>query len=103
MKIQNKKELRRLLEKNKDTIQDFGVEKVGVFGSFVQNKQKEESDVDLLIEFKKEKKTYRNFINFAQYIEKLLERKVEILTPESLSPYIAPHIKREVEYVQIGD
>jgi predicted nucleotidyltransferase len=35
-------------------------------------------------------------------LEDLLGRKVDLLTPESLSPYIGPHILREVEYETVG-
>lgn len=60
-----------------------------------------ESDVDFLIEFLPEKKNYDNFINLSFYLEELLGRKVEIVTPQSLSKYIGPHILRNAEYVAL--
>jgi hypothetical protein len=35
-------------------------------------------------------------------LEDLLQRRVELVTPESLSPHIAPHIIREVEYAFVS-
>lgn len=102
MNVQKKEEIFTLIEQNRKILQGFGVEKIGLFGSFVRSKQKRESDIDLLVKFQKGKKTYRNFINFAWYLEDLFGRKVEIVTPESLSPYIAPYVASEVKYVQIS-
>lgn len=101
MRIQTKKDIFDLLQKNRSQMQEYGVEKIGLFGSYLRAESNEKSDVDLLVEFNKSKKTFRNYMGFAFYIENLLGKNVDVITPESLSPYIAPHIKREVEYVQI--
>jgi predicted nucleotidyltransferase len=55
--------------------------------------------VDLIVEFVRGKKNFRNFINLAFFLEELLQRKVEVVTPESLSPYMKPIILKEVDYV----
>ena len=99
---QNKKQIFSLLTENKETIKSFGVNTLGVFGSFVRNEPKINSDVDLLVEFDPAKKTYKNFIGLVFYLEELLGRNVELVTPKSISPYIAPYIKKEVEYVPIS-
>jgi predicted nucleotidyltransferase len=49
-----------------------------------------------------EKHTFDNFMEVAFLLEELLGRKVEVVTPEALSPYIGPHILREVERVPIA-
>jgi predicted nucleotidyltransferase len=59
----------------------------------------EQSDVDLLVEFQQGEKSYDNFIDLAFLLEELTGRKVELVTPESLNKYLAPHILNEVEYV----
>lgn len=46
--------------------------------------------------------TFDNFMEVSFLLEDLLGRKVELVTPESLSPYIGPHILREVESVDIA-
>jgi len=82
-------------------IKSFGVSKLGVFGSFITGNLKNESDVDLLVEFYPEHKSYDNYINLSYYLEGLLGRKVELVTPQSLSKYIGPHILKQTEYVAI--
>ena len=76
--------------------------KVGLFGSFVQGEQTAESDVDLLVQFDPEKKTFDNFIHLSALLEDLLQRRVEVVTTEALSPYIGPHILSEVEYASFS-
>jgi len=72
----------------------FHVKRIGLFGSFARGDEKETSDVDIMVEF--EQPTFDNFIKLAFFLEDLLGRKVELITPDSLSPYIAPYVKDEV-------
>lgn len=100
-RVQNKEKLLATISANRVLIKNYGVSALGVFGSFVRNEQSEQSDVDLLVDFSPEKETYRNFIGLAYYLEDLLGRRVEIVTRKGLSPYIGPHILKEVEYVAL--
>ena len=102
MRVANKQQIIALLKENSDKLERFGVNRIGVFGSFVAGEQNEDSDVDLLVEFTKGQKNFRNFIGTATFTEDLLGRKVDLLTAQSLSPYIAPLIEKEIEYVQIS-
>ena len=95
----NKSEIISILKKNRDTIISYGVRKIGLFGSFVRNQQKDTSDIDILVEFETDKLTYDNYINLAFFLENSLTKKVDLITSDSLSPYIGPEILKEVEYV----
>lgn len=72
-----------------------------MFGSFVRNTANTNSDIDLLVEFEPDKKSYDNFMELAFYLEDLLGRNVELVTSQSLSKYIGPHILKEVENVSL--
>ena len=85
-----------------DRIKAFGVRKLGLFGSFARQEQDPESDIDFLVEFEKDKKTFDNFINLSFLLEDALARRVELVTPESLSPYLSRYILDEVEYVSFS-
>ena len=100
-KIKTKENVLELIRSNQDKIRSYGVRKLGLFGSFVRGKQKPESDIDLLVEFQQDKKSFDNFIQLAFFLEEILERRVELITIDALSPYIGPHIIKEVEYVNI--
>lgn len=98
MQVQSKEDLLRQLTDNHAAIGNFGVHRYGLFGSFAKGAQDSESDVDLLVEFEPGRKSFDNFMNLAFFLEELLGRKVDLVTPESLSPHIGPKILAEVEY-----
>lgn len=81
----------------------FGVDRIGLFGSYYKNKTHPNSDIDFLVEIQKERKTFKNFMALAYFLEDLFKKKVDLVTPQSLSPYIGPHILRSVEYVSFID
>ena len=89
------------LSSHANEIRALGVRRIGIFGSFVRNQQNKASDLDLLVEFDDGKKSFDNFISLSFFLERLLNLPVEIVTPESLSPYIGPYILKEVEYVNL--
>ena len=99
--VQNKRSLIALLKANSQTLRSYGVADVSIFGSFVKGSFTPSSDVDLLIDFDPEKKSYDNFMDLSFFLEDLLGRKVEVVTPQSLSKYIGPHILNEAEHVSI--
>ncbi len=99
MSISTNSDLLHLLSEQEQQIRGLGVARLGLFGSFVREQPHAESDIDILVEFEPGCKTFDNFINLSFYLEELFGRKVDLLTPESLSPYIGPHILPQVEYV----
>lgn len=102
MTVQNKEQVFALLRRHQPDLRRFGVQRCGVFGSFVRGEAQAQSDVDILVEFIPAQKTFDNFIYLAFFLEDLFGRTVDLITPESLSPYIGPHILREVEYAPIS-
>ena len=100
---QNKAQILSLIKLNNREILQFGIARIGLFGSFVRNEAHEGSDVDIWVEFEKDKKTYKNFIRLTYFLEDLLHREVEVVTPEGVSPFIKPHILKELEYVSLVD
>lgn len=100
--VSSKEEVLNTLKSNREVLESFGVQRFGLFGSFLHDRVREDSDVDLLVEFKPGKKNFVNFSNLVFFLEDLFGRPVEVITPESLSPYIGPHILSEVENVDIS-
>ena len=91
------------IQKHEEIIKVFGVKKIGIFGSILRNELHSESDIDFLVEFFPKKKNYKNYIKLAYYLEDNLYRKIDLLTKESLSPYIGPRILEQVEYIEISN
>jgi predicted nucleotidyltransferase len=76
-----------------------GVKRLALFGSFVRNESHADSDVDMLVEFIPGHKTFDNFLAVCELLEQTLQRPIELVTLESLSPHIGPHILREAQDV----
>jgi predicted nucleotidyltransferase len=102
MPVKDKQEIFTLMAENESQLRRLGVRRCGLFGSFARGEQTGQSDVDILVEFEEGLKTFDNFMALVFFLEELFGRRVDLLTPESLSPYIGPHILREVEYETVG-
>lgn len=99
--VSNKASLLKQLYVHRNEIKSFGVGQLGIFGSFAKDKMHAGSDIDFLVEFEQGKKSYDNFMGLSFYLESLLGRKIELVTPQSLSKYIGPHILKQVEHVAL--
>jgi predicted nucleotidyltransferase len=97
--VQSKSDIQARLLLNTDRLKGFGVERLGLFGSFVRGEAGAESDVDLFVEIELERKTLKNMVALSRFLHDLLGRKVELVTPASLNPFTGKHILNEVEYV----
>lgn len=80
-------------------IRALGVARLSLFGSVARNEARPDSDVDLLVQFAPGAKTYGRFLALSELLEARLERRVELVTTESLSPYIGPRILAEAQDV----
>lgn len=90
------------LKEHRNILESYGVRRCGLFGSFRRGEATVDSDIDLLVEFEPELKTFMNFMDLCFFLEDLFNRKVDVLTPESLSPYLKDRILKEVEYVSFN-
>lgn len=97
--VNSKEDIFEQLRKHQKTLEGYGVRRCGLFGSFRRGEATENSDIDLLVEFKPELKTFMNFMDLCFFFDDLFGRKVDVLTPESLSPIFGHKILAEVEYV----
>jgi predicted nucleotidyltransferase len=87
------------LRKAEPDIRRLGVRRLALFGSVVRGEAAAGSDVDLLVEFYPDQKSFDRFLELCDLLEARLERPVELVTTEALSPYIGPHILAEAEDV----
>ena len=98
MALINKNIILKTLADHHRQLERYGVNQIGLFGSYVRGEATQDSDIDLLVDIRKEHKTFRNFIHLNYFLEELFKNKVELVTLQSLSPYIGPHILKTVEY-----
>lgn len=74
------------------------IDKVYLFGSYVRKEESEQSDIDLLVEMNETINLLR-FIQLKQELESKVNRKVDLLTKESISVYIYPIISKTMELI----
>jgi predicted nucleotidyltransferase len=78
----------------------YGVKRIGIFGSFARGEQKRTSDVDVLVALDYDRITLGKFVALAEYLENLFSRRVDLLTEESLDKYIKTQVEHEVIWVE---
>jgi predicted nucleotidyltransferase len=93
------KEILEILKKELPYLEkNFKVKSIGIFGSFVRGEQSEESDIDMLVEFKGPIGFFK-FMELEYYLEERLGTKVDLVTPDAIKPLINPRVMREAVYV----
>lgn len=83
-----------LLKGQKRRLKKFGVRSMSLFGSVARNTARKKSDVDLLVEFDRTIGLFE-FARLKIYLEELLGRKVDLVTPEALRKELRESILQE--------
>ena len=78
-------------------IDEYSVRRIGLFGSFIDGSNTEDSDIDLLIEF--EKPIGWKFFSLELYLEEYLGRKIDLVTKNALKSQIRDQILNQIQYV----
>jgi len=87
-----------MLEDNKNKIGQYGVKRIGLFGSYCKNEQRKESDIDILVEFKKGKKTFDNYMDLKFFLEDMFDCTVDLVVKEAIKIDLKSSIMRSVKY-----
>ena len=95
----SRKDIEKILRRNKAMLKKYKVNKVGIFGSFASGKTKKKSDVDLLVEFEDVIDLF-DFVHLTDELQKILKTKVDLSTPDAIKPYVKPMILKEVEWIE---
>ena len=95
-----KEKIFQLIRENKDQLEQFGVKRIGLFGSYVHDKNTYNSDVDLLVEFNTGKKSFDNYMDLKFYLEKLFDRDVDLVIKDSVKKALRSRVFGSVEYAE---
>jgi len=80
--------------------EEFGVETIGIFGSYTRGEQTKRSDVDILVEFSENAKIgFFKFLDLEEFLSRKLGVKVDLVAKDALKPYIGERILQEVVMV----
>ena len=94
-------EIKKILKEHKEELKEkYGINEIGIFGSYLRGEAKEESDLDILVEFKPDAKiSLLEFVELENYLSDLLEVKVDLVERSALKPRIGKRILAEVIYL----
>jgi predicted nucleotidyltransferase len=76
----------------------YGVTRIGLFGSYARQTAREDSDIDLVVEIDKSRKTFRNFFNLKRYLEEGLGKPIDLGMESALKPVVKQAIKNDIFY-----
>lgn len=84
-----------LLTEHKPVLAErFGVQKQALFGSFARDTAREDSDVDVLVDFDGPA-TAKRYFGVQFYLEDLLGREIDLVTEDALRPRLRPYVERD--------
>ena len=76
---------------------EYSVKEIGIFGSYADETNTEESDIDLLVEF--DKPIGWKFFSLELYLENIFGKKVDLVTKNALKAQIKSQIMNQLEYI----
>ncbi len=91
-------QIQRTLSSHKSEFFDlFSVKNLAVFGSYARNEQRNDSDIDILVEFSSP--VGIEFIDLGNYLERLLDLRVDLVSRNGIKPTYFEQIKGDLQYV----
>ncbi len=86
--------LENVSKKSLPILKKNGVIKAGIFGSVARGEAKKKSDIDVLVKFRKGK-SLLDLVRLERELSEKLGRKVDVVTYNSISPYLKEQILKE--------
>lgn len=97
MQVSTREDVVSKIKANRRVLKRYSVRSLALFGSAARNKMRKSSDIDVLVQF--DKTTWANYIGLKFYLEDLLGRDVDLVTPKALKPATKPSIEKDLLYV----
>jgi uncharacterized protein len=92
----DKDEVIRLMKENYNILTtEYGVSRIGIFGSVAKGTMTEDSDLDIVVEFKRP--IGFKFVRFVEYLERLFGRKVDVITKDGIENIRIKEVARNIE------
>ena len=90
--------LSKLKAEKSNLYNKYKIKNIGIFGSYVRNEETADSDLDLLVEFT-ETPGMREFFQAEEYLEKLLNKKIDMVRERAIRPELKRDIMSEVIFI----
>ncbi len=95
----NRQEILDRLRENKDALRERGVIHAALFGSRARGDNRADSDTDIMIEVDPAAHiTVYDYVGLKEYVASLFEGPVDVVSRDSLKPYVRPAATAEAVY-----
>lgn len=92
----NRAEILQLLDGHRDSIeQEFGVADLALFGSAARDELRNDSDIDILVDFAGPA-TFDRYFGLKDWLERALGRPVDLVTRKGLKPRARQTVEKEL-------
>ncbi len=90
--------IKEILSRNKSYLQGkYNISRIGIFGSYARGDAREGSDIDILVEFCSP--IGLDFVTLADELESILNRKVDLVSANAVSPKMMRYVREDIVYV----
>ena len=93
------KDIMEFLQQNIDILNKFGVKSIALFGSYAKEQAVSSSDIDLLVEFKPNEKTFDNYMDLKFFLEDTFNKKIDLVIDENIKKELKNDILGSARYV----
>ena len=97
MLVSTRDEIIATIKSNRQALKRYGVKSLALFGSAARDSLRKRSDIDILVQF--DPATWTNYIGLKFYLQDLLGREVDLVTPKAIKPVMRPSIEKDLLYV----
>lgn len=92
----NRTKILELLRDRRADLRDrFGATHVGLFGSAARDELRDDSDIDILVEFEGTA-TFDRYFGLKDHLEELFGRSVDLVTEKGLKPRARRHVEKDL-------
>jgi len=89
-----KEDIVRILNQKRRLLKRYKIKKISLFGSYIRNEQKADSDIDLLVEFESPITVFQH-VHLMQELAAIFNKKVEVVSVKALRPMLRESIIKE--------
>ena len=97
MLVSTRDEIIATIQANRQALKRYGVKSLALFGSAARDSLRKRSDIDILVQF--DPATWANYIGLKFYLQDLIGREVDLVTPKAIKPVTLPSIEKDLLYV----
>ena len=92
----NRAAVLKLIDERRDELRErFGASRLALFGSAARDEMREDSDIDVLVEFDGPA-TFDGYVALKDYLEELFGAKVDLATEAMIKPRLRRHIEKDL-------